>query len=90
MEVLYGRCCGLDVHKSSVTACVRIQEVGRKPRKMVRRFGAMTADLRALANWLIEQQVTHVAMESTGVYWKPVWNIVEGQFTLVLAKCSTR
>jgi transposase len=88
MEVLYGRCCGLDVHKSSVTACVRIQEVGRKPRKMVRRFGAMTADLRALANWLIEQQVTHVAMESTGVYWKPVWNILEGQFTLVLAKAQ--
>lgn len=88
MEVLYGRCCGLDVHKSSVTACVRIQETGRKPCKTVRRFGAMTADLRALANWLTEQQVTHVVMESTGVYWKPVWNILEGRFTLILANAQ--
>jgi transposase len=85
MELLYPHCCGLDVHKSSITACVRIQEKIGKPRKIVRRFGAMTADLRALANWLMEQQVTHVAMESTGVYWKPVWNILEGQFTLLLA-----
>ena len=88
MEVLFSRCCGLDVHKSSITACVRIQEVGGKPRKIVRRFGAMTADLRSLANWLIEEGVTHVAMESTGVYWKPVWNILEGQFTLVLANAQ--
>jgi transposase len=85
MELLYPRCCGLDVHKSSITACVRLQEKSDKPRKVVRRFGAMTADLRALAQWLVEQQVTHVAMESTGVYWKPVWNILEGQFTLILA-----
>ena len=66
MELLYPRCCGLDVHKSSITACVRMQENRGKPRKVVRHFGAMTADLRALANWLAEQQVTHVAMESTG------------------------
>ena len=62
MEVLFSRCCGLDVHKSSITACVRIQEVGGKPRKIVRRCGAMTADLRSLANWPIEQGVTHVAI----------------------------
>ena len=88
MELLYPHCCGLDVHKSSITACVRIQEKSGKPRKVVRYFGAMTSDLRALANWLAEQQVTHVAMESTGVYWKPVWNILEGQFTLVLANAQ--
>ena len=88
MEVLYARCCGLDVHKSSIMACVRIQEQGGKPRKIVRRFGAMTADLRGMANWLLEQQVTHVGMESTGVYWKPVWNILEGQFTLILANAQ--
>jgi transposase len=88
MELLYPRCCGLDVHKSSITACVRIQEKSGKPRKMVRRFGAMTGDLRALAHWLAEQQVTHVAMESTGVYWKPVWNILEGKFTLILANAQ--
>ena len=62
MEVLFSRCCGLDVHKSTITACVRIQEVGGKPRKIVRRFGAMTADLRSLASWLNEQGVTHVAI----------------------------
>jgi transposase len=67
---------------------VRLQEKSGKPHKIVRRFGAMTADLRALANWLMEQQVTHVAMESTGVYWKPVWNILEGQFTLILANAQ--
>ena len=88
MELLYPHCCGLDVHKSSITACVRIQEKSGKPRKVVRRFGAMTADLQALAQWLVEQQVTHVAMESTGVYWKPVWNILEGQFTLILANAQ--
>jgi transposase len=88
MEVLYTRCCGLDVHKSTITACVRLQDGGSKPRKIVRRFGAMTGELRAMANWLIEEGVTHVAMESTGVYWKPVWNILEGQFTLVLANAQ--
>jgi transposase len=88
MELLYPYCCGLDVHKSSITACVRIQEKSGKVRKIVRRFGAMTADLRALAHWLAEQQVTHVAMESTGVYWKPVWNILEGQFILILANAQ--
>jgi transposase len=64
---------------------VRRQEKNGKPRKIVRRFGAMTTDWRALANWLREPQLTQVAMESTGVYWKPVWNILEGQFTLILA-----
>jgi transposase len=88
MEVLYTRCCGVDVHKSTITACVRMQDGGSKPRKIVRRFGAMTGELRAMANWLVEEGVTHVAMESTGVYWKPVWNILEGQFTLVLANAQ--
>jgi len=88
MEVLYTRCCGLDVHKSTITACVRIQNEGSKPSKILRRFGAMTGELRAMANWLVEEGVTHVAMESTGVYWKPVWNILEGQFTLVLANAQ--
>src|SRR5262252_2530939 len=88
MEVFYTRYCGLDVHKSTITACVRLHDGGGKARKIVRRFGAMTSDLRAMANWLMEQGVAHVAMESTGVYWKPVWNILEGQFTLVLANAQ--
>jgi|SRR5579871_4121345 len=88
MEVLYTRCCGLDVHKSTITACVRIQDGGSKTGKIVRRFDATTCELRAMANWLVEEGVTHVAMESTGVYWKREWNIFEGQFTLVLANAQ--
>src|SRR5262249_12939469 len=61
--------------------CVRLQGDRGKLEKYLRRFSTMTADLRALAAWLIELRVTHVAMESTGVYWKPVWNILEGNFT---------
>ena len=71
MEVLYTRCCGLDVHKSTITACVRFQDGGGKSRKIVRRCGAMTEDLRAMASWLMQEGVMHVAMERTGVYWKP-------------------
>jgi len=82
MEVLYRCCCGLDVHKKSITACVLWSD-GKK-RKEKRRFGTFTEDLLKLAEWLRECGVTHVAMESTGVYWKPVWNILEGQFTEVL------
>src|SRR5262249_40206940 len=81
---------GLDVHKASVTACVRLQGDRGKLEKYLRRFGTMIADLRALAAWLIELRVTHVAMESTGVYWKPVWDILEGNFTLLLANAQKR
>jgi len=88
MEALYERCCGLDVHKASITACVLIKVDKGKVRKQMRRFSAMTTDLHALAEWLCELQVTHVAMESTGVYWKPVWNVLEDQFTLVLANAQ--
>lgn len=77
MEVVYERCCGLDVHKKSVSACLIISEPGRPARKQVRSFATMTDDLLALAAWLKEQGVSHVAMESTGVYWQPVWNILE-------------
>jgi transposase len=84
MEVVYPCCCGLDVHKASVTACVLWAEAGGRRRKEKRRFGTFTADLLALADWLRATGVTHVAMEATGVYWKPVWNILEGQFAEVL------
>jgi transposase len=80
MEVLYPRCCGLDVHKSSITACALLREQGRVRREH-RRFTTMTQDFENLVAWLRELQVTHVAFESTGVYWKPVWNMLEGQFT---------
>jgi len=83
MEVLYPCCCGLDVPKKSVTACVSAEAKG-KMRKEKRRFGTFTQDLLKLADWLQACGVTHVAMESTGVYWKPVWNILDGQFEEVL------
>ena len=74
MHVVYARCCGLDVHKKSITACVLLRDAPGQGRQEIRRFETMTRDLLELADWLQSQQVTHVAMESTGVYWKPVWN----------------
>ena len=85
MRVVYERCCGLDVHKASITACALMTEKG-KTQEETRRFGTMTSDLQALAQWLQQKQIRHVAMESTGVYWKPVWNILEpAGFELLLA-----
>jgi transposase len=83
MEVVHSRCCGLDVHKKSISACVMIREHG-KIEKLERRFGTFTQELEDLAGWLTEHQVTHVVMEATGVYWKPVWNVLEGCFDLML------
>lgn len=87
MELLYSRCCGLDVHKKSITACVLLAD-GKKREKILRRFGTMTAELLELAAWLKTHFVTHVAMESTGVYWKPIWNVLEGQFELLLVNAA--
>src|SRR5689334_22397539 len=70
MELVYPRCCGLDIHKASVTACVLVME-GAKRHKMVRRFGTATAHIQELAEWLDGLGVQQVAMEATGVYWKP-------------------
>jgi transposase len=83
MEVVYPRCCGLDVHKKSISACVMIREHGQTE-KVERRFGTFTEQLEEMADWLEEQQVSHVVMEATGVYWKPVWNVLEGRFDLML------
>jgi transposase len=84
MEVLHPRCAGLDVHKDTVVACVRIQETAIA-RHLVESFGTTTKELLRLADWLAEHEVTHVAMEATGVYWKPVWHVLEESFELVLA-----
>jgi transposase len=84
MEAIVERCAGLDVHQASVVACVLIGEPGRKPRKEVRSFATMTRDLEALRDWLKELGITHVGMESTGVYWKPVHTILEGHFVLIV------
>ena len=89
MEVLHARCAGLDVHSRCVNACVRIAE-GRKATTEHREFATTTAGLLALASWLTEAGCTHVAMEATGVYWKPVWHILEDEssLTLVLANAQ--
>jgi transposase len=87
MEVLYPRCAGLDVHQSNVVACTRIA-AGARASHEVRTFETTTKGLFALADWLREAGCTHVAMEATGVYWKPVWHILEDEFDLVLAHAS--
>ena len=87
MEVLHARCAGLDVHKAQVTACCRIA-VDDQVSQEVRSFPTVTSGLLALAEWLGEAGCTHVAMEATGVYWKPVWHVLEDLFDLVLANAQ--
>src|SRR5580692_5923513 len=82
MEVLHPRCAGLDVHKDSVVACVRIASDGAV-RQEVRTFGTMTTALEELAEWLRVEGCTHAAMEATGVYWKPVWHVLEDTHGLI-------
>lgn len=87
MEVVHPRCAGLDVHQKTVVACVRIAE-GGKARSEVRTFGTTTGALYELADWLSESAVTHVVMEATGVYWRPVWHVLEDGFELMLANAK--
>lgn len=86
MEILRPRCAGLDVHKDNVVACVRIAE-GTFVQE-VQTFATTTSGLLALLDWLTTHAVTHVAMEATGVYWKPVWHVLEGHAELVLANAQ--
>jgi transposase len=88
MEVILGCCAGLDVHKDSVEACVRRMSAGGKVEHEVRHWGTTTRELVAMAEWLGSTGVTQVAMESTGVYWKPIWNILEGQFEMLLVNAQ--
>jgi len=89
METLIERGCGLDVHKKSVAACVmRFPEPKGTRQSHVRTFGTMAAELAALREWLESQGVTQVAMESTGVYWKPVWAVLEEAFTCLLVNAA--
>jgi transposase len=87
MDVIYPRCAGLDVHKKSVVACVRIAGEGPLLQE-VRTFETTTSGLLELCDWLESFAVKHVAMEATGVYWKPVWHVLEGHFELVLANAA--
>ncbi len=85
MEVMHERVAGLDVHKAKIVACVRIMSEGKVKREC-RTFETSTTGLEALLDWLTASGCTHVAMEATGVYWKPVWNILsDGAFELIVA-----
>lgn len=87
MELLHKRCAGLDVHKTNVVACVRL--VSRKrTRRKIETFSTTTEGLLQLGDWLAEHEVTHAVMESTGVYWKPVWHVLEGSVGLTLANAN--
>ena len=76
MRIVYQRCCGMDVHKDSVTVCLLIIEDDGEFRTEKRKFGTMTRPLEEMASWLEKQEVQRIAMEATSVYWKPVWNIL--------------
>jgi transposase len=88
VDTLYPRCAGIDVHKNNVVVCVRSCDRPGKVSEEVRTFSTMTADLLALSDWLAERGVTHVAMESTGVYWKPVFNVLEGRVEVILVNAE--
>ena len=88
MEAIIERAAGLDVHQGSVVACVIIGSPGRRPARETRTFGTMPRDLAALREWLLGMGVTHVGMESTGVYWQPVHAALEGAFTLIVGNAA--
>ena len=88
MNTVYARCAGLDVHKKSVVACRMLVDNAGQVNQETRTFGTMTSDLLQLSNWLRIGQVTHVAMESTGVYWKPIFNILEDGFEVLLVNAK--
>jgi len=88
MQVIHARCAGLDVHKKTVVACVMITALDGTLQQETKTFATTTADLLALSDWLRSYGVTHVAMESTGVYWKPVYNLLEGLFELLVVNAQ--
>ena len=84
MEAVVERCCGLDVHRQSVTACLLTGAAGQRVKKEIRQFGTFTADLEAMRDWLVERGCPQVAMESTSVYWQPVYAVLEGSVAIVV------
>ena len=92
MEFLYERCAGLDVHKKNVKACLKIPGSDGRPSKEVRTYATKTQNILEMRDWLKEQGCTHIALESTGVYWKPIYNLLEEDFEILVAhlRCSNR
>src|SRR5437870_5397386 len=88
MDVVVPGCAGLDVHKKTVVACCVTPGAGPEPQRETRTFATMTDDLLALSAWLTSKGVSHVAMESTGEFWKPVYHLLEGSFTLLVVNAA--
>jgi transposase len=88
MEAIIEKCCGLDVHQATVVACVLVGQGEQRVKQQIRKFGTFARDLRALRDWLTELGVTHVGMESTGVYWVPVFRALEGSFKLIIGNAQ--
>ena len=84
MELLYERCAGLDVHKKNVKVCLKTPGSGGRPHQEIRTYETKTAHLLEMRDWLKEKGCTHLAMESTGVYWKPIYNLLEGDFEILV------
>ena len=87
MQVVYQRCCGLDIHKKLIVACLLLMS-SQGVQKEIRTFNTTLADLYRLRDWLVAIECQMVAMESTGVYWRPIWNLLEGQFELLLVNAQ--
>jgi transposase len=88
LMVLYPCCAGLDVHKKTVVACIITTGARGKVNRQVRTFATTTVHLLELSDWLAEHEVSHVAMESTGVYWRPIFNILEATFQVILVNAQ--
>lgn len=88
MEIAHERCCGLDVHQKAVVACLLKSSAKGGVQKAIRTFGTMTVDSLQLADWLADEGCTHIAMESTGVLWKPIYNVLEGLFELLVVNAQ--
>jgi transposase len=88
MEILYTNCAGLDVHKQTVKVCLLTQGSNGQPHKEFRTYFTTTEELLKLSDWLKEQEVTHLAFEATGVYWKPVFNLLEGNFEILVVNAQ--
>lgn len=85
MEAIIERCCGIDVHKKSITVCLMIGAASTKPLATIKTFSTMTEDLIACREWLVSEGCTHAVLENTGVYWKPLFNVLEDVIEVVLA-----
>lgn len=88
MQVLYERCCGLDVHKNTVVGCVLLTQANGHTQKWIQTFATTTSGLLALSDWLTDLQVTHIALERSGIYWRPVFNVLEEGHVIILVNAQ--